>query len=152
VTEAPARGTITVRRATPGDATGIREVGLAAWRATYPPLLGAAAVERFLEVAYSTERVRLRIERDDCFVAAMPIGDPSGIDAFIESIVEDDHAHIVAFYARPEARGRGLGNALLDAVVALYPGMDISADVLIGNVLAEPFYLARGFEPAALMD
>ena len=32
------------------------------------------------------------------------------------------------------------------------PGMDISADVLIGNTLGEPFYVARGFEPGDLLD
>jgi GNAT superfamily N-acetyltransferase len=152
MTVAPPRGPITVRRATAGDARDVRDVALAGWRATYAELLGVDAVERFLATAYSPERVSLRIERDDLFVAGAPGGDTSGIDAFIESILEDGHAHIVAFYARPEARGRGVGTELLRHVVALYPGLDISADVLIGNGLGEPFYVARGFEPGDLLD
>jgi GNAT superfamily N-acetyltransferase len=143
---------VTVRPASPGDAAAVRDVGVTAWRATYAGILGEDAVERFLEHAYSPERIALRLERDVVYVGAIEGGDPSGVDAFIESVVEDGHAHIVAFYARPEARGRGLGTALLDRVIAHYPAMDISADVLIGNELGEPFYVARGFEPGDLLD
>ena len=67
-------------------------------------------------------------------------------------MLEGDHAHIVAFYTRPGARGHGIGSALLDRVVATFPGLDISADVLVGNELGEPFYVARGFEPGDLLE
>jgi GNAT superfamily N-acetyltransferase len=142
-----ARASVTVRAATPADAAAVRDVGLSAWRATYTALVGAEAVERFIGSAYSLERIASRIERDVMFVAAASGGDPSGVDAFIEVIEEIDHPHIVAFYARPDARGLGLGTALLAEVTAAFPGRDISADVLEGNDLGEPFYVARGFEP-----
>jgi GNAT superfamily N-acetyltransferase len=141
-----------VRRAVPDDAPAIREVAEAAWRATYTELIGSDAVERFIAQAYTPERVARRIDRHDTFVAAGPSGDASGVDAFVESFVDDDHAHIAAFYTRPGSRGSGLGTALLERVVAAYPGLDVSADVLVGNVLGEPFYVARGFEPGELLD
>ena len=65
---------------------------------------------------------------------------------------EGDHAHIVAFYTRPGARGQGIGSALLARVVTAFPGLDLSADVLVGNDLGEPFYVARGFEPGDLLE
>ena len=34
---------------------------------------------------------------------------PSGVDAFVEAMLGGDHAHIVAFYTRPSARGLGIG-------------------------------------------
>lgn len=150
-TERTATGVV-VRRAVPGDAPAIREVAEAAWRATYRELIGADAVERFIAQAYTPERVARRIDRHDTFVAASPHRHESDVDAFVESFVEDDHAHIAAFYARPGARGAGLGTALLERVVGAYPGLDISADVLVGNDLGEPFYVARGFEPGELLD
>jgi hypothetical protein len=36
--------------------------------------------------------------------------------------------------------------------VEAFPGVDISADVLIGNDLGEPFYAARGFEPGDVLE
>ena len=147
-----ARLSVTVRPAAADDAPVIRAVAHAAWRATYSDLIGAGVVERFLAQAYTLERVALRIERHDVFVAAVPDGDPSGVDGFIESLVEDDHAHIAALYTWPTVRGRGLGTALLQRVIDQYPGLDISADVLEGNVLGEPFYVAKGFVPGDDLD
>jgi GNAT superfamily N-acetyltransferase len=154
VTAAPEGRTVVVRRARPDDADVIREIAHAAWRQTYVPLIGEAAVEGFLAHAYTPERVALRIERHDTFVAGLSggDGDRSGVDAFVQAVHEDEHGHIAAFYTRPEARGQGLGTALLTRVTELYSGLDISADVLVGNVLGEPFYVARGFEPAGLLD
>ena len=152
MTAAPERGTVTVRRATLDDAAAIREVAHDAWRATYHDLIGEEPVERFLAQAYTPERVALRIERHETYVAAMDGGDRSGVDAFVEAMRQGDHAHIVAFYTRPGTRGRGIGSALLNRVVAAFPGLDLSADVLVGNDLGEPFYVARGFEPGDLLE
>ena len=152
MTAAPERGTVTVRRAVPDDADAIRQVAHDAWRATSHDLIGEEPVERFLAQAYTPERVALRIERHETFVGSIEDGDASGVDAFVEAMLEGDHAHIVAFYTRPSARGLGMGSALLDRVVARFPGLDISADVLVGNELGEPFYVARGFEPGDLLE
>jgi ribosomal protein S18 acetylase RimI-like enzyme len=152
MTAAPERGIVTVRRALADDADAIRAVAHDAWRATYHDLIGEEPVERFLAQAYTPERVSLRIERHETFVAALVDGDASGVDAFVEAMHEGDHGHIVAFYTRPGARGQGIGSALLDRVIAAFPGLDISADVLVGNDLGEPFYVARGFEPGELLE
>jgi GNAT superfamily N-acetyltransferase len=152
VTSAPERRAITVRRASPDDAEAIREVAHEAWRATYRSVIGSEPVERVLAQAYTPERVARRIERHETFVAGTEGGDTSGVDAFVEALREGDHAHIVAFYTRPGIRGQGIGTALLERVVEAFPGLDISADVLIGNALGEPFYAARGFEPGDVLE
>jgi ribosomal protein S18 acetylase RimI-like enzyme len=133
---------VAVREAVPSDAASIREVALAAWRATYAGLLEPEIVERFLARAYTEQRIGLRIERHAVFVAGRP---PAEVEAYAECATHDDHVQLVAIYAHPDALGRGLGSALLAAVVAAHPGEDVAADVLVGNDLAERFYEARGF-------
>jgi ribosomal protein S18 acetylase RimI-like enzyme len=94
--------------------------------------------------------VSLRIDRHETFVASLADGDTSGVDAFVEAMREGDHAHIVAFYTRPGARGQGIGSALLDRVDAAlaYAGV---ADVVVGafaaNAGALALYERRGFRP-----
>jgi GNAT superfamily N-acetyltransferase len=145
---APDRASVFVRDATPDDVDAIRDVATTAWRATYDGLIGEDSIDRYIATAYGAARVAVRIERHVVLVAGAIDGP---VDAFAETVTQDDHAQIVAIYARPGARGRGLGSALLERVLALHPDEDIAADVLVGNDLAEPFYAARGFEPGELL-
>lgn len=137
---------IAVRDAIPDDAASIHEIAVAAWRATYAGLIDPGAIERFLAQAYTRERIGLRMERHDLLVAGT-----DAIESFAESVIEDGHVQLVAIYTHPESRGHGLGSALLAVVRERNPGLDIAADVLVGNALGEPFYVARGFEPGELL-
>jgi GNAT superfamily N-acetyltransferase len=153
-----------VREATPADAPAIRAVAIAAWRATYRGLVPKRAIERFVARAYSPERVALRIERHDVLVAGRepaarrgraegePAAPAPAVEAFAECAPHDDHLQLVAIYALPRARGRGLGSALLAVVIERHPGLDVAADVLVGNGRGEPFYAARGFEPGETLE
>ncbi len=139
-----------VRPATPEDAAAIGEIATAAWWATYTGRIGDESIERFTAAAYSPERVALRLERHDVLVAGY--GSPDGrVDAFVEATARGDHVQIIAIYSRPGGRGQGLGTALLARVRERYPSVDLAADVLVDNDLAEPFYVARGFEPGELL-
>lgn len=143
---APAR--ISVRRATPSHAPAIRAIADAAWRATYRDLLRAETIDWFLDRAYSEERVALRIERHETWVAELE----DKVAAFAESSIEPDRVTLVAIYADPDRRGLGLGSALLDAITSAHPDLPVAADVLVGNAAAEPFYVARGFTPGEDVD
>ena len=152
MTAAPERGTVTVRRAELADAAAIREVAHDAWRATYHDLIGAEPVERFLAQAYTPERVALRIERHETYVAAVSGGDRSGVDAFVEAMRRGRsraHRRVLHATGRPRAGDRQRAARLRRDGV---PGLDLSADVLVGNELGEPFYVARGFEPGDLLE
>jgi GNAT superfamily N-acetyltransferase len=135
-----------VRPAAPSDVPAIRRVAVAAWRATYAGRMADDTIERFLAAAYSEERIAVRIDRHEVLVAGTALGDPDAL-AFAEVAAHDDHLQLVAIYTLPESRGRGLGTALVEAVVEAHPHVDLAADVLVENALAEPFYAARGFVP-----
>jgi GNAT superfamily N-acetyltransferase len=140
---------VTVRPAAPGDVEPIRAIAMAAWRATYVGLISDETVERFLATAYAPERVAVRLERHEVLVAAF--GAVAAPSAFAETVDHGDHVQLVAIYALPDVRRRGLGSALLDAILERNPGVAVAADVLVGNGLGEPFYVARGFEPGDLL-
>ena len=137
-------GGIIVRVAVADDARAIREVAVRAWRATYAGRITNEAIERFLALAYAEDRVVRRIEGQEVLVAGRGNG---SVEAFAECAAQADHLQLVSIYVLPDARGGGLGTALVTEVVATHPGEDIAADVLEGNELAEPFYVARGFVP-----
>ena len=139
---------IEVREATPADAEAVREIAAVAWRATYAGQLDAESIERFIAAAYTPERVALRIERHVVLVAGAPDGP---VEAFVELAEHDDHVQLVAFYAHPDARGRGLGSALLARVRELHPGRGPRGRRAGRERAGEPFYAARGFEPGELL-
>lgn len=139
---------IRVRRATPSHAPAIRTIAHDAWRATYRDMLREETIEWFLERAYSEERVELRIERHETWVAELD----GVVGAFAETAIEPDRVTLVAIYANPAWRGLGLGTALLDVITDAHADLPIAADVLTGNRLGEAFYEARGFEPRETVE
>jgi ribosomal protein S18 acetylase RimI-like enzyme len=140
---------VIVRPATVDDVEAIREIAGSAWRATYAGLIDTEAIERFLAAAYAPERVQVRLLRHDVLVAGF--GSDGASAAFAEVVRHDDHLQLTAIYTLPGARGRGLGSALLGAILERHPGQAVAADVLVDNGLGEPFYQARGFEPRELL-
>jgi GNAT superfamily N-acetyltransferase len=139
---------IRVRRATPSHAPAIRAIAETAWRATYRDLLRPETIDWFLERAYAEDRVGLRIERHETWVAELD----GAVSAFAECEVLPDRVTLVAIYAEPDRRGLGLGTALLTAITGAHPRVAIAADVLAGNAGGEAFYLARGFVAAEDVD
>lgn len=132
----------TVRPATPTDIDAIRSVAQAGWRDTYADLLQPETIEAFLEQAYSSDRLRVRIASDQFYVAE----GSEGIVAFADAFEEPDRLNLKAIYALPSFRGQGAGSALLDALAARFPNLPIAANVLVGNRKGETFYQQRGFE------
>ncbi len=147
----PARGAlprISVRRATPSHAPAIRAIADAAWRATYRDLLRPETIDWFLERAYSEERVALRIERHETWVAELE----DEVAAFAESAIEPDRVTLVAIYADADRRGRGPRVRAAGRDHGAHPDLPVAADVLVGNTAGEPFYAARGFVPEEYVD
>jgi GNAT superfamily N-acetyltransferase len=137
-----------VRDAVAGDVEAVREVAASAWRDTYTGLLATTTIERWIEHAYSVERVARRISGHTFLV----VENEGRIAAFVDALDEGDRLHLAAMYARPELRGRGAGTALLDTLCGRFPDHPITADVLLGNRKGEVFYQGRGFVPREILE
>ena len=135
------RGEWTVRHATLADGPGVAAVAAAAWRDTYAGLLKSETIERFIERAYSPERVASRITEDQFYVAE----DSTGIVAFADALEREDRLDVLALYALPDRRNQGAGTALLRELLEQFPRKQISVDVVDGNRKGEIFYEHRGF-------
>jgi GNAT superfamily N-acetyltransferase len=62
-------------------------------------------------------------------------------------------AHLVAMYVTREARGRGIGRALLEGCVetaTAWGAEHVALGVTVGNATARALYLSAGFEPYGL--
>lgn len=141
-------GDWTTRRATKDDGPAIMAVAAAAWRDTYDGLLKSDTIESFIERAYSPERVESRVAEDHFYVAE----GSEGIVAFADAIERVDRLELLAIYTLPEVRRRGTGTALLGKLLELFPGRDISADVVENNRKGEIFYERRGFAPRERLE
>ena len=111
-----------MRRATASDAPAIRRIAHDGWWAAYRGLLLDETIEWFLERAYSEERVDLRIERHETWVALAD----EAVGLFAETVIEPDRVTLVAIYADPALRGLGLGTAALSTITAAHPDLPSS--------------------------
>jgi ribosomal protein S18 acetylase RimI-like enzyme len=135
--------TFVVRRAEPGDAEAVREVGLRTWPVAYDGMVGPEFLEQGLAEWWSPEAVLRGIERGITLVAV----DGDDVVGMTGLGQEDGYWVMWKLYVLPEHQGRGIGRALLDgAAAALPPGTDrLLLDVLKANEPAIRFYRANGF-------
>ena len=101
---------VSVRTVAEGDWELMRDVRLAALHDA-PSAFGSSYAR---EALFTEEQWRNRINtRSVTFFAYVTgIGDPAGLAGVYE---DDGAAHFVSMWVRPAARGRGVGDALVDA-------------------------------------
>jgi GNAT superfamily N-acetyltransferase len=134
---------MTIRRVTKGDRELVREL----WEEFEQELGGPAYLQETWEEAWPDLS---RTARDGAALVAEDDGRAVG---FIFCVLGDrgrKTAHITDFYVRPEARGRGIGRALLGALIdpARATGLDhVSLEVLLRNAEARRLYERLGFAP-----
>jgi GNAT superfamily N-acetyltransferase len=152
----PTSNPFTIRRAVPGDARAIAEIGVAGWQAAYREILPTDFLAG-LRVAPREIAWRTRLECDDedgtpSWVAV----DGGDVVGFVSSGPRRDDdlalaaAEIYAIYVLPGRWRSGTGRALLDTAVGEWLGR--GADTLVLWVLEEntsgrAFYEALGWRP-----
>jgi ribosomal protein S18 acetylase RimI-like enzyme len=130
---------LVIRRATTADATGVGDVWLASWRATFdfPPAHPDADVRRWLaeELVPEHETWVVADPADGRLVALMALSD---------SMVEQ-------LYVAPDWIGRGIGRRLIDLAKQRRPdGLELYCFQV--NTGARRFYERHGFEPVEFGD
>ena len=137
--------TFTTRRLTPGDVDAYRAIRLEALR--LEPTAFASDDGR--EGALDDAEWRGRLERNHV-VGAFDGDRLVGVAMFfVEGMDKTRHrGHVVAVYVRPEARGRGAGRGLMDAIIAEARGKAAQLHLAVtdGNGAARRLYERAGFE------
>lgn len=135
----------TVRTARPTDIEALLDVGRAAWRATFEPLAGAAYVEAGLARWWTPEAVRADVEAGRVLLAE----DGDDVQGMALATAGPGRTtEVRRLYVAPRWQGRGVGSALLTAVVAATGAdRDLELTVLETNHHARRFYARHGFRP-----
>jgi ribosomal protein S18 acetylase RimI-like enzyme len=134
---------VVVRAVIPDDWQTLREVRLAALREA-PYAFGSTYAR---EAAFTEEQWRGRInDRSVTYFAYLPDNpEPAGLAGVY---VEDDVADVVSMWVRPSARGRGAGEALIEATADWAKARDHSCLLLWvteSNTPARKLYDRCGF-------
>ena len=122
------------------DLPAVAAIAVDAWRHAYSDLIGSAAVERYLQTAYSPSGLRNRISDHPIYVAA----DGPSVMAFADVFVEDGCVVISELCTVPRWRRHGFATRLIERAGQLAESLPVTADVVLGNVAAEGFYEHQG--------
>lgn len=130
-----------VREATTEDLDAVIHVGVTTWRATYPPITGAAYVEDGIAKWWAPEAVLPGIEDGRVLVAEAD----DRVVAMAGYSLFEDHLMLWKLYVLPEAQGSGAGRALMNEVIARAGDLPVRLTHLVGNDRAHAVYERLGF-------
>ena len=137
---------VLVRATTITDWPALREIRLQALRDA-PYAFGSTYSG---ESAFGEDEWHRRATRDGSFLAFLPEVSPAGLGGgYLET---PDTVELVSMFVRPQARGRGVGEAIVDAVVGWAIRKDATAVhlwVTETNKPARLLYERCGFTPTA---
>lgn len=156
-------GPVTVRRLGPADAEAYRALCLHAY-AEHPDAFTATVEERAAKpMGFWLSRVNDAADADECVFGAFAEGELVGVAGLdFETRPKTLHkSSLFGMYVRPDQRGRRMGEALVQAVLAAARARAgvrvVQLTVTEGNESAEALYARCGFErfgvePLAMLD
>ena len=109
-------GKVIIRRAVPGDASGIARVCAEGWRDTYQDIYAHEEIETVIADYYAEERITAEIiapEGWDGWIVAVESGEVIGAGG--GGMTAPGVSEIFVLYLDPTRRGEGIGSLLLDA-------------------------------------
>ncbi len=105
-----------------------------------------ADLERVGRFDPGRRRVRMRAGFDPATLSAVEVG--GRLAGCIAAVPAGDHLEIHSFYLDAALQGRGLGSAVLAAVLAAHPALPVRIEVLKGSPVLG-FWKKRGFRVVA---
>ena len=134
---------VTIRQMTNQDIEAVQNVAFESWHATYEGLIPPDVQRRFLEMAYSKDRLEKRLEKSPFYVAE---GD-EGIIGFanFSNVKEEGEVELAAIYLKPTEQGQGVGTKLLKQGLSELSPSKVFVNVESQNERGKYFYLAKGF-------
>ncbi|KOS61575.1 GNAT family acetyltransferase [Lysinibacillus sp. FJAT-14222] len=132
------------------DIIFVQEIAKKSWHQTYEGIIPNDIQDRFLQTAYSSERLLGRLE-NSLFLVAILEDSIVGFANF--SNVVDGEAELYAIYLLPETQGKGIGTALLREGINLLPDVtSLLVCVEKENAIGMNFYQAKGFKKLEEFD
>ena len=134
---------IEIRAAEKDDVDAVCAFGRAHIPEHYAPLIGVEAAERQVTSWWSEEQIRAAVERGVLLVATAG-GRVVGVAQ--RGLAGAEHV-IYKLYVDPNARGRGIGPRLVEAVITALPqnASRVGVEHFAANVRAGQFYEREGF-------
>ncbi|WP_436943898.1 N-acetyltransferase family protein [Staphylococcus xylosus] len=132
-----------IRRATPDDVVGIRDVATKAWYNTYLNIYAAKTVNELLAASYNGQHLLKRLE-DQLFLVVEEDNEIIGFATFIYGT----ELFLSAHYVRPSWQHHGYGSKLLTKGLNYFEGEydEVFLEVDNKNDEAVSFYEQKGFE------
>ncbi|MGW7934119.1 N-acetyltransferase family protein [Staphylococcus xylosus] len=132
-----------IRRATPDDVVGIRDVATKAWYNTYLNIYAAKTVNELLAASYNGQHLLKRLE-DQLFLVVEEDNEIIGFATFIYGT----ELFLSAHYVRPSWQHHGYGSKLLTEGLNYFEGEydEVFLEVDNKNDEAVSFYEQKGFE------
>ena len=134
-----------LRPATLGDADGLADVFIAAWRDAYPGVVEAAILESLDHETIAGWLGADVASPGTTVVAEAPDGSIVGFIRFGEDPEGSEHGYVHSLYVHPRAGGRGTGRRLLEHAVAALEAAGhptVTLWVFEANERARRFYAA----------
>lgn len=143
---------VTLQRATTPDIPLIHELAHRIWWAHYPGIISPAQIEYMLGQGYSDAALRQQIEdAGQSFWLVVADEQVAGFVAISKKAPATYFIH--KFYLDNTQRGRGVGAAAFQALLAQYPDLqELRLNVNRRNYKSVNFYFKIGFVIAHCMD
>jgi ribosomal protein S18 acetylase RimI-like enzyme len=134
-----------IRPVTQADLDAVRGVLVETWHATYDAIMGPERVTAITDEWHAVDKLRRQLDRPHApfLLAEAPDG---SVIATGSAHREGESAHLDRLYVRPDQQRRGVGKALLDALLReVKSGARVELRVDQHNAGAIAFYRHHGF-------